>query len=196
MRLFVFLVIVSVFVPAAFGQAITGFTGGSEYSSYYGAPAGDVIGWRFTVASEILITDLGVWNMDQTGGIEFPHEIGIWDASQALITSVTVDGTGTVVDDWIYASITPVVMAIGETYTIGAIYFQTNNDFYISGASSVVSDPDVTWINSVYPLGADLGFVYPENDSSPSSGGRFGPNFLFAVTAIERTTWGSIKAAL
>ncbi|MCK5132199.1 MAG: DUF4082 domain-containing protein [Candidatus Sabulitectum sp.] len=187
------MIIVLVCAPFAFGQAITGFSGGNEYDSYYGDPAGDVIGWRFTVADDILITDLGVWNEDKTGGIESPHEVGIWDASKALITSVTVDNTGTVVGDWIYASITPVVIATGETYTIGAIYFASDDDWYISGASSVTSDPDVTWLNSVYPLGGNLGFVFPENDSSPSSGGRFGPNFILTETSLDRTTWGSIK---
>lgn len=193
MRALVFVVIVLVCTPIAFGQAITGFSGGVEYDSYYGDPAGDVIGWRFTVADDVLITDLGVWNMDQTGGLDSPHEVGIWDASKVLVTSVTVDGTGTVVGDWIYASITPVVLATGETYTIGAIYFTSDDDYYISGASSVATDPDVTWLNSVYPLQGDLGFVFPESDSPASSGGRFGPNFIFTDTAIARTTWGAIK---
>ena len=144
MRVVMCLVMVLVCAPVALGQAVTGFSGGTEYDSYYGSSAGDVVGWRFTVAVGIEVTDLGVWNADQTGGVESPHEVGIWDGSEALLTSVIVDGTGTVVGDWIYASITPVAINPGETYTIGALYFSGDDDWYISGASSLTTEPDVT----------------------------------------------------
>lgn len=179
-------------VPAAWGQAITDFTGGSEYDSYYGSVAGDVIGWRFSVSEEVQITDLGVWNVDQTGGIESPHIVGVWDGSQALMDSVTVDGSGTVVGDWIYASVTPIIVSPGETYTIGALYFSGDSDWYISSATNVTTDPGVTWIESVYPFEDELGFAYPE--LSTSSFGRFGPNFLFETLALQQSTWGEIKA--
>lgn len=196
MRALVYLSIVTVFASIAFGQAITDFASGAEYDSYYGDPAGDVVGWKFTVAADVSVTDLGIWNADKTGGIESPHEVAIWDASQALISSVIVEGTGSVVGDWVYASITPVVLAVGQTYTIGAIYVKGDDDWYISGAMEVTTDPGVTWLNAVYPLEGDLGFVYPENNSDPSSGGRFGPNFLFGETSLARTTWGAIKTSM
>ena len=191
-----YLIMVLVCVPVAWGQAIIGFVGGSEYDSYYGEPAGDVVGWRFTVAKQLVISDLGVWNADKTGGIESPHQVGIWDGSQTLIASVTVDATGSVVGDWIYASITPVIVVPEETYTIGALYVQGDDDWYISSASSLTTDADVTWLNAVYPAAGNMGFVYPSNDSSSSSIGRFGTNFLFSETSLEQTTWGAIKASL
>lgn len=196
MRTLIFLLIVTVFASITFGQAITGFSGGTEYATYYGSATGDVIGWRFTVADDILITDLGVWNMDSAGGLVSAHAVGVWDASEALVTFATVDATGTVVGDWIYASVTPAVLPTGQIYTIGAVYFPDDNDLYISGASAVTTDPDVTWLNSVYPLEGDLGFTYPELDSSPTSGGRFGPNFLFNDTSLSRMSWGAIKTSL
>ena len=195
MRTVICFVMVLVCAPVVWGQAITGFTGGSQYDSYYGDPAGDVVGWRFTVTEQLEITALGVWNNDLTGGIESPHQVGIWDESQTLITSVSVDNTGTVVTDWIYASITPLIVNSGETYTIGALYFAGDNDYYISSASSMTTDPSVTWLNAVYPTGGDLGFVYPGLDSAASSRGRFGPNFIFDLTPLERTSWGAIKAS-
>lgn len=195
MRVVLCLIIVLVCAPVAWGQAVTGFSGGTEYDSYYGSSNGDVVGWRFSVAVELEISDLGVWNADQTGGVESPHEVGIWDGSQALITSVTVDAGGTVVGDWIYASITPVIIVPGETYTIGALYFPADDDWYISSASSCTTEPDVTWINAVYPTAGEMGFVYPGLDSAPSSVGRFGPNFIFTETSLDQTTWGAIKAS-
>ena len=194
MRLIMCLIMVLVCVPVAFGQAILTFTGGTEYDSYYGSVAGDVVGWRFTVTEQIEVSDLGVWNNDKTGGLESPHEVGIWDDSQTLLTSVIVDGSGTVVDDWIYASITPVIIDPGVTYTIGALYVSGDDDWYISSATSSTTDPFVTWVNAVYPFEGELGFVFPENDSDPSSVGRFGPNFIFDELSLEHTTWGAIKA--
>lgn len=195
MRVIIIFIMVLVCAPVAWGQAITSFSGGDSYSMYYGGTvAGDVIGWRFTVNQQIEVSDLGVWNDDTSGGMSTPHPVGIWDESQALISSVTVELTGTVVGNWIYGSITPVILDPGETYTIGLEYYSDDDDSYISSASSMSTDPDVNWINAVYPLAADLGFVFPALDSPASSLGRFGPNFLFGETSLEQSTWGSIKA--
>lgn len=197
MRLIIFFILVLACVPVAMGQAVTSFSGGAQYNSYYGGViAGDVIGWRFTVNQQIEVSDLGVWNNDTAGagGMDTPHPVGIWDESQTLICSVTVDVTGTIVGDWIYGSITPLILNTGETYTIGVEYYSDDDDSYISSASSMSTDPDVTWVNAVYPLEGDLGFVFPVLDSAASSLGRFGPNFLFSETALEQSTWGSIKA--
>ncbi|MCK5379776.1 MAG: DUF4082 domain-containing protein [Acidobacteria bacterium] len=182
MRAFICVVTILVCAPVAWGQAITGFVGGSEYDSYYGSVGGDVIGWRFTVNASLEISDLGVWNADQTGGIESTHQVGIWDGSQTLVASVTVDGTGTVVGDWIYAAITPVTLMPGQTYTIGASYASGDDDWYISSASSMSTHADMTWTGSVYPEAIDMGFVYPSSDSA--SYGRFGPNFMFETVVI------------
>jgi hypothetical protein len=190
---FVFSVVL-ICAPAALGQAVTGFSGGTEYPVYYGGSTGDVIGWRFTVASDMEVTDLGVWNADQTGLLDSSHEVGIWDDSQNLLTSVVVDMTGTAVGDWTYESVTPVVLSPGTTYTIGALYTADDNDYYVSSASSMTTDPDVTWLSSVYPSVIDLGFVYPELEST--SYGRFGPNFMFGPTSLQQSTWGAIKASM
>lgn len=186
MRRTIFCVVILMAVaPAAMSQAITGFTGGAEYTSYYGSTAGDVVGYRFTVSAPLEIAMLGVY-IDSTGPVlDGPHQVGIWDGSQALLRSATVDGTGTVIGQWAYTAITPVTLVPGQTYTAGALYTPTDGDLYISGASSATTDPNVNWINAVYPAAAELGFVYPSLDSAPSSVGRFGPNFTFTVVPVE-----------
>ena len=118
--------------------------------------------------------------------------MGVWDGSQTLLDSVTVDGSGSVVGGWIYASVTPFTVSPGETYTIGALYVTQDSDWYISSATSMTTDPGVTWIESVYPTAGELGFVYPELSST--SFGRFGPNFMFETLALQQSTWGEIKA--
>ena len=167
----------------ASGQAITGFTGGSQFFSYYTpTTAGDVVGYRFEVTEEITVTDLGVWNADNTGGLTAEHEIGIWDSSENLLAQGRVLLSGQVVGDWTYVSIAPITLVPGETYTAGALYNEggiSDGDNYISSATSVQTSAEVVWLNGVYPLVADLGFVFPALDSAPTSGGRFGPNFLY-----------------
>ncbi len=177
------LVVAVAAVPCAMGQAITGYAGGTEYGSYYGTLPGDVVGYRFTVANSVQVSDLGVWNQDTNGGLSASHQVGIWDGSQTLIASTTVTTSGTVNGAWTYASITPVVLNPGQTYTIGALYPGTDNDSYLSGCSSITMATGVTFVQSVYPASGGLGFVYPASNST--SYGRFGPNFLFSVVPVE-----------
>lgn len=187
---------IAAFATAAFGQAITGYSGGSEYNLYYGTSTGDAIGYRFTVTEAISATSLGVWNADQGGVMDSPHEVGLWDDTQALLTSVTVTTAGTVVGDFIYAEITPVVLNPGTTYTLAVVYFDGDNDYYLSGASTLTTDPKVTWVNAVYPTAGNLGLTYPALDSAASSLGRLGPNFMIGPVSLQRSTWGSIKASI
>jgi len=179
----VVVVLALVVAPAAWGQAITGWSGGSPFDSYYGSIPGDVIGWQFTVSDPLEVSDLGCWNGDSTGGIGSNHQVGIWDGSQVLIASATVTSSSTVSGAFRYEAITPVTLMPGQTYTIGALYAAGDGDSYISGASGITTATEVTWTNSVYPTAGDLGFVYPGGTST--SGGRFGPNFLFTVVPVE-----------
>lgn len=180
--------------PLVWGQALLSFSGGNEYPIYYSGSTGDVVGWRFQVTDEMQVTNLGVWNNDNTGGMDVPHKVGIWDNTPALICSVTVTTSGTVIDDFIYESIDPISLYSGMTYTIGTLYAVDDSDNYISSASSAVWAPEVTFYQSVYPSSGSLGFVFPA--FSTTSTGRFGPNFLFDNVALERSTWGSIKASM
>ena len=177
---------------------VTSFSGGSQFSSFYGSALGDVIGYRFTVSSSISVTDLGIWNNDNNGGVDSDHMVGIWDGSGTLLTSGTVTTAGTVVGDWIYAPVTPVTLDPGQTYTAGAMYTVNDNDNYVSSPSSVNSATEVTVVNGVFPLSGDLGFVYPTENSTNLA--RFGPNFLFgpaippAVPTLSE--WGLIILTL
>jgi len=181
------IVILMAFAPAVMGQAVTGFSGGSQFNAYYGGTTGDTIGFRFEVTAPLEVAMLGVWNEDTNAGgtgLTSPHQVGIWDASQTLITSVTVDPTtGTVIGAWIYAAVTPVTLTPGQVYTAGVLYTETDSDNYISSATSMTTDPNVVFIQSVYPTATSLGFAYPGMNST--SFGRFGPNFTFSVVPVE-----------
>jgi len=171
----------------ASAQAVNGFTGGSQFDSFFGGTiAGDTVGWQFTVNEDIFVTDLGVWNQDTQGGSEgltSDHRIGIWnlDTGDLLVEGVAGPG-GDVVGDWTYTSIASTELNTGNTYVIGALYNAGgvgDGDNYISSASSVTMDPTINFGGGRSPLDADIGFALPETFSGATSFGRFGPNFLF-----------------
>ncbi|HSN54204.1 MAG TPA: hypothetical protein VLT32_06010, partial [Candidatus Sulfomarinibacteraceae bacterium] len=114
MRTAVGVAVLLMVAPVAFGQAVTGFTGGTQYPLYHGGSTGDVVGFRFTVSAPLEVDQLGVWNADTaTGatGLTSTHQVGIWDQAQALVASVTVDpATGTAIGQWTYGAITPVTL--------------------------------------------------------------------------------------
>ncbi len=128
------------------GNAIaTGFTSGQTYTI---APSGDIaavqstagslaaagadstFGWSFTVGgTSIQVTRLGFF--DESGdGLAQAHDVGLWDNSGTLIASVTVQaGTASsLVNGYRYEEITPVTLAAGQTYTMGAFYLNASGD--------------------------------------------------------------------
>lgn len=164
-------------------QAITGFTGGSQFGIYYGASTGDVIGWRFTVNEDIFVNGLGVWNGDtQLGfeGLTSDHMVGIWDStSGSLLVSGTAGPGGSVIGAFTYTSVADTVLTTGNNYVIGAMYTATDGDSYISSATTLTTDAAVNFGGAMFPDAGDLGFVLPGQQSAATSRGRLGPNFLF-----------------
>lgn len=163
-------------------QAITGFTGGSAFDIFYTASTGDAVGWNFTLNQDVIVTDVGVW-IDQgffgNPGVNSTHEWGVWDSSGSLLASGTTALGGTTIGGFEYTDVADFLLAAGDTYTIAAVYVAGDGDEYISSASGVTNSPDVNWLNSVYPTTGDLGLTFPGLSSAVSSGGRFGPNFLY-----------------
>ena len=171
----------------ATAQAVTGFTGGSQFTSFFGgAIAGDTVGWQFTVNSDIFVTDLGVWNADTAlgnEGLTSDHRIGIWDLTTgALMVDGSAGPGGAVSGEWTYSAVINTMLTTGNTYVIGALYNAggvEDGDNYISSASSVSMDPTINFGGGRSPLAADMGFALPETFSGSTSLGRFGPNFQF-----------------
>lgn len=188
---------------AASGQAITGFTGGSQFNAFYGDTTGDVIGWRFTVNEDIFVTGLGVWNADTQAGLEgltSDHQVGIWDldSGDLLISAVAGPG-GNAIGQFTYASVANTELNVGGNYVIGALYTLDDGDSYISSASSISTDSAVNFGGAVLPAATSLGFVLPQSFSGATSNGRLGPNFTFvpvpAPGAMALLGLGGLAAA-
>lgn len=171
----------------ASAQAVSGFTGGSQFGSFFGGTvAGDTVGWQFTVNQDIFVNGLGVWNGDTQLGLEgltSDHRIGIWDlTSGALLIDGVAGPGGTVIGAWTYTTVADTTLTTGNTYVIGALYNAggvADGDSYISSASSVTMDPTVNFGGGRSPLAANGGFALPGTFSGGTSLGRFGPNFTF-----------------
>lgn len=176
---------------SAGAQAITSVVGGSPFDIYHGGSTGDAIGYRFTVNSNITVTNVGMLNSAATDGIiDSSHAWGIWDSSQALLGSGTINpANGFQQGDFFYDNNSAGVnLAPGETYTIAVIYASLDGDSYVSSPSSVGTSADVNLLNGVFPSTGNLGLAFPTEDSANL--GRFGPNFNYVPAPASAVLLG------
>lgn len=174
------LVVLGLCAPLALAQnpAVLNWTGGTEYTVYYGASTGDVIGWDFIPNQTIYATHLGYYTDPNHAGLEGPHQVGIWDTqTQQLLASAVIDRNDPVTGLFHYKPISSLMLQQGKTYTIGGLDTEADNDWYVSGATTLNMAPEVTWTASRYPTAGSLGFTFPALTSTGR--GRFGPNFMF-----------------
>lgn len=92
------------------------------------------LGFAFTADTTFNVTSLG-WFDPTCNGFQSEHTVGIFDANGTLLVSTTLEpGTsGTLSDSFLFQAITPITLALGETYTLagttgGALDGFTVND--------------------------------------------------------------------
>lgn len=153
------------------------------------------VGWRFTVITPILVTDLGVWDgfrragaaggnsTPAGGGLGEAHTVTIWDANGNALTQATVPaGTvGTLVGVFRYVPVASPLLLQPGTYTIGAYYAgdTATPDSSAFFADPIVTAPELTYDNSMYWYGPGA----PDPFSPSEESGYFGPNFQFQTAA-------------
>ena len=162
---------------SAGAQAITSFSGGTQFGAWDAASPG-VVGWRFDVNTAIILTDIGIFNGD-IDGLTSSHEVGLWDSSGTLLTSGVAGPGGGVLGPFTDTDVADVVLSPGERYTIGAVYDINDGDSYVSGPSSLGLASEINpTTNGVFPEAGDLGGLnFPTGDSTNLA--RLGTNFLF-----------------
>jgi Domain of unknown function (DUF4082)/PEP-CTERM motif len=141
------------------------------------------LGWHFTVLNDITLTDLGLFD-DSQDGLTDSYEIGLWDSSQTLLRSATLSsGSGTtLIEEFRFVSVSPLLLSAGQTYAIGALYI-SGNDFLIfpGAATGFTTAPDLTFLNNAFAGDGSLSFP---GDSSEPGAAYFGPNFRYDSAAI------------
>jgi hypothetical protein len=169
--------------PVAEAQtpAVESFVGGGPFDSFLFVSS--TVGWGFQVDEPISVTDLGFWI--DTDGVDAEHQVGLWDAEQVLLASVTIEPSKFVeVDGFAYASIEPVTLVPGNVYVVGWTDGVNDGDSYISQAQTANFGDGITWLDS--RGSAEGGFSFPAEATNGFGFGRFGPNFLFEAAEVCR----------
>lgn len=149
-------------------QALLSWQGGVT-----GSAGGSTGGWEFDLSQPIVLTALGVWDIDRNG-LNESHLVRIWtaDLSQVVATgTVTAGGFGLEAWRWTVLA-TPVKLGPGS-YVIGADY-RTSVDVLSISATNAAFSSGITYVGTRYgPTG-------PPALSNPSfEQGIFGPNFKY-----------------
>jgi hypothetical protein len=149
-----------------------------------GIPDSFTYGWTFQTNSDLVVTNLGLWDWDGLG-LYHSHPVGLWNSSQQLLASATVPAgmDGALVNDFRYVPITPVELSANETYYLGALYLRTEMDCLFiatpagTGNNSYAMDPALSAPVSGSTRGSTL--TCPTPYPSPPDAVILGPNFLF-----------------
>src|SRR6478609_5048234 len=85
-------------------------------------PLPRTLGYMFSLSAPVTVNALGYFD----DGLSNDHQVGIWDASNALVASTTVLGTDPLVGHFRWGSIVDVLLNAGQ-YTIGGEYLGNSN---------------------------------------------------------------------
>jgi hypothetical protein len=147
-----------------------------------------VIGWQFTTNVAVTVSSLGNFDNNNDGLVE-SHTVGIYNSVGTLLVSAIVPaGTaGTLISGFRYTSISPFVLASGQSYTIAA----TNvNEIwsYGLGATGVVVNPaiNVPANSGVFNANGGATLAFPTTKPNQPTGYQFitGPDFLIGAATV------------
>jgi hypothetical protein len=162
--------------------AMCSFNAPNFYSNGYYLP--QTIGDIFTPTTNITVTSLGAFDY-QDNGLGEAHEVSIFDKSGALLASTYVPaGTaGPLEDHFRYASIAPLELTAGQTYTLAEL-FLTSVDvvgYTNPGKLSPAAAISLPGFSARYALWIDeMGF--PTQTVLASAAFYIGPNFQYTIT--------------
>lgn len=165
-------------LAAVASPALTGWTGGLAAT----AGSNQLYGWTFHVNNAVMVSALGVYDLD-SDGLSQAHDVGVYRMSDhSLLASATVPSgsSGTLDAGFRYTGLSGMLNLAVDDYVIVMTMQAGSPDRQYIMANSVTTDPDITWINSAFGGGNSLG--YPSM-IGPYAKGMFGPNM-----ELERST--------
>lgn len=131
------------------------------------------LGWKFTLASPVEVTQLGLWDSEQNG-LTDSHHIRIWSSSgDQVFADATLPATSVQGQQWHWVSMASPTLLPAGTYVIGA-HFATAFDLAVLKATGVTTAPGVTCVE----CRNSASDVFPVADPSREKA-YFGPNFRF-----------------
>jgi hypothetical protein len=139
-------------------------------------------GFQFTTLTDIAVDSLGYLDNGQDG-LAASHEVGIWNSAGTLLFSTSLS-TGTLAgpvlanSQFSYSAITPLFLAAGDTYTIGAESDPSDNWIYDPSGTQTSSAPSLLTVSSGGFYITSGGFAEPTN--------TFGNHYdIVNFTAVE-----------
>jgi Domain of unknown function (DUF4082) len=170
MRLGAMLLLLSLSTNARAGSIAVALTPEGAHTGNAGV--GFSLGWEFTANSNMQVTQLGYF---VDSALLETHDVGIYTAAGALVTSTTVVTTDPVTVNFAYHTLlSPVTLTAGQTYWImGTSGF---SDFYTFTPSAFSTDPAIAYLQSGYNVGNSLAFQTIQDNVTHA---YFGPNFQF-----------------
>jgi len=87
-----------------------------------------ISGWGFSLSSPVVLTNLGVFDLD-SAGLDSPHIVTVWTSTgtQLVQTTVPVGTSSTLIDGFRYVAVPPTLLPAGD-YIIGAAFPDNNLD--------------------------------------------------------------------
>jgi hypothetical protein len=170
-----------VFVAAAAAQAradtiALAFTGGTPGT----ASADNTLGWAFTLNTNVMVTQLGVWD-EGDNGLAQSHDIGIFPGAGGapLMTATASAGTGDpLTDGFRYVTLGSAVLLTPGDYLIGAFYLNGSGDRINGATATLTTASGIVYLGGRRGIGGAL--INPTIVvGTPNT--HFGPNFQFVA---------------
>jgi cysteine-rich repeat protein len=173
--------ILSISVPIAPAWAQPAVTFDSPHTS--GCGPNNVEGWQFQTTASVTVSALGVYDSSNGpgpitvgDGLNFSIPVGLFDSECEQLAAVAIPaGTvATLINDYRYVGIAPIVLAAGQTYRVGAV--MRCNDFtpQFQTPTGFALDPSLTAVETRRIAGGSS-LACPTQTSTVLG---FAPNFL------------------
>lgn len=147
------------------------------------------LGFVFSTSAPVEVRALGYYDEGQDG-FATAHEVGIFDAGGALLTS-TLLSSGTVetlTDQFRYKAITPFVLAAGSTYTLAATTYGSADGWAYGNAGASLAgftvDPRISIANNASRFHYQSDNVLRDPQDVFGYTIYAGPNFLIGAANV------------
>lgn len=183
----------SCLLASAFAFALA-FTGKADIAFTPNSPApfttdGPVtVGSVFTPSVNITVTALGFYDDGGTYPVTGAL-VGIYNSGGTLLESTTVTAGANESNGYAFATVAPLVLSAGQTYTVASNDIPTGYSYNYTSPPGV--NPNISFVDSTYTYG--VGLNYPTTHYLEV---YYGPNFEFNTGVPEPGLYGVLALGL
>jgi hypothetical protein len=123
------------------------------------------LGWEFSVSGSVTVNELG-YNYFGVP-LNNSHLVGIFNSSGSLLASVTVTKSSSLLNGYLYTSLSTALTLTSGDYWIAGTTLGLN-DGWIYQAEDIVTAPSITYLDSWYTPGNGGMLLFPTSDTAGS----------------------------